>query len=418
MYMYFVAILLIYCSNASYRRNRKADKDALPQHNISPQQVLQKDANDQCYFPPYCNLDTTRCNIPKVFIQDMTFERFYNDYYIPKKPVIIQFCNKSSSTCDLSSVVDMDATRQFFEWRNIASIILDEDAFEDLLEVQQNGTMIARSAVTSIEELDQRDEYTSPIYNRIHQPKFFEQVDIFNDLIGYLSTSDAHTIWPNKWVIFGVAGGGATFHIDYYFTSFWNMVISGSKYWIVMEPTAVIGVWNDSDRQINEAQDMQSFEFFDQMYVNGFLDKEYERMNKEDSLYTLYQCSQEKGDMMYLPPIYYHVTANLEQTLSVSQNLITKEEYVATFELLTDVRANRHKRLDDWSDYKMHDGMLLCVALSHYDAGLFENSPCVTNKFLNNLDKGFHDKDETNSQAYTEAYRFAEDHAQYSDFRH
>eukprot|EP01083_Nonionella_stella_P114769 339657_1 len=415
-----ISILFSYCCNTNYSfhvGNGFHGPWAL--YNISSEQVLDKDKDGNCYFPPFCNLNVTKCTIPKVSIHDMTFSKFYNEYYIPRKPVIIQFCPGHHSHCDLSSVVNASNIR----WPNIASVIpRDNDTLEFLLQTDRNGTIDSRTKAIYIQALDPRGLLWGPIlslwakrfeeerklYHSIHQPSFFEQVDFYTDLIGYLSTSDKRDSFPHKWVIVGVAGSGSTFHIDYYCTSFWNMIVEGSKYWISIPSHDVLKIWNHSKEVIQQIQDLETFEFIDQFYVNGLLDGD-----------THYECLQEKGDMVYMPAGDMHLTANLERTVSVSQNLITKQDYDKTFKILTGVRVPlHHAKLDDQADVPILYAMRLCIALNHYDKQLFDDSACADAEFLKRLDTGTHDKTQANSQLYLEACRFSTNHAQYSDFRH
>ena len=130
-----------------------------------------------------------------------------------------------------------------------------------------------RSECGFIEELQKRSRgRKKEIYDSIDRPLFFERFDIFNDLIGYLSSCDSHTLMSNNWIIFGLAGAGATFHYDYFFTLFWNAVIEGSKYWLLIPPDHVLNIWNDSNKDIRQIQKLSNYEFFDQIYLNGFLD--------------------------------------------------------------------------------------------------------------------------------------------------
>ena len=144
--------------------------------------------------------------------------------------------------------------------------------------------------------------------------------------------------WANKWVIFGTAGGGANYHFDYYLSSFWNMVITGSKYWVITEPYDTLAIFNNSDDKLKEVMNLSINDFFKNYYLNGFMDKEFERINKEKNdgkTHKYYECIQNPGDILYAPPIYYHSTVNLEETLSVSRNMITKRNYQQSFNFIT-----------------------------------------------------------------------------------
>merc|ERR1712039_774554 len=102
---------------------------------------------------------------------------------------------------------------------------------------EENGSPKSRSETCDIHPLNDRNKSTyARIIESIHGiPSILEQLDIFNDLIGFLSSSDGPLL-GNKWIVFGNTGSGAAFHHDYYSTSFWNLVVEGSKFWVLMPP--------------------------------------------------------------------------------------------------------------------------------------------------------------------------------------
>ena len=45
--------------------------------SISSWQLLEIDENDNCYFPPYCDLDIDKCNIDKISGVDSNWQQIF-----------------------------------------------------------------------------------------------------------------------------------------------------------------------------------------------------------------------------------------------------------------------------------------------------------------------------------------------------
>ena len=408
----------------------------LLERNVTSDQLLKTDNNGDCYFPPFCKLDVTQCNIPRIPYDALTFDIFNSEYYIPQKPVIIELCPSSSSPdtpCDLSRIIQNDSG--VFQWDTIISMVRSHPEYEYLLDLESHGTPRDRANTIDIHPLKDKEPLTyKPIIDGISPPLILEELDIFNDLVGYLSTADSPSM-TNKWVIFGTAGGGAQFHFDYYLSSFWNLVVSGSKYWVLTEPYHTLSVWNHSDEAIQKVMKLSINEFFNDIVLSGFLEREFKRVNNggdgDGDTDGLYRCIQRKGDILYAPPIYYHSTVNLQaRTLSVSRNMITKRDYAQSFNFLTQMISLRAQSTEG-ELVGLYQAMDLCAALYHYDEGMFRNSACWTNDFLQRLNSfidevspnrtsvtdrfKFHDK--YLSEQYISSCNYAREHAQFSSFR-
>ena len=131
--------------------------------------ILSKDSNGDCYFPPFCKLDTTKCNIPKISYK--TIENnpniFYNNYVSKNKPVIIQFCPQTTNTnnsnnwnnsthnnCDLSMIINNKTG--IFNWETIISHVRSNKDYNDYISIELNGTMRNRSQTCDIHSLNDK----------------------------------------------------------------------------------------------------------------------------------------------------------------------------------------------------------------------------------------------------------------------
>ena len=386
------------------------------------------DSDGNCYFPPFCKLDTNICNIPKISYKTIESNPniFYSNYVSLNQPVIIQFCDKkdkefekeedneddneedNENPCDLSMIINNKTG--LFTWENIISRVRSNQDYIDYLNLEKNGTMRERSQTCDIHPLrDQRYKYDnglnySLIIDNIKVPSWLdENFDIFDNLIGYLNNIDDEMM-GNKWTIFGTTGGGAHYHFDYYLTSFWNIVLEGSKYWILTEPFDTLKIFDNNDTFLKQVVNLPIYDFFNEWIVNKQMQNKIDRLNlenvhsngngnKNDKKIKLYQCKQEIGDMLYAPSIFYHSTVNLEKTLSVSRNLITKYNYLKVFNFITQMISLRSKSIEDKDNNNnnkyvgIYQTIQLCCALYHYDKTLFGNSQCWTKEFLNNLNQ-------------------------------
>ena len=337
----------------------------------------------------------------------MTSSRYYNEYYLPQKPVMVQLCADGGGDCDFSAILDNSSNA--FSLYETARTVLSGRQWMQWRFQEKVTNMASRASLTVIEEVDPRisSKYES-LYKAFRRPLFLEDVDIYNDLLGYLRSSDEHGLLSNDWIIFGVKSGGATFHADFYGVSFTNALIEGSKYWVLMSPEDTLSVWNHSIDALLDIQSMANWEWFDRFYLNGFLDEEYERIHGES---TYYHCLQEPGDLLIGPELFYHITVNVEQSMGIGQALVTKERFNDyTFSFFGSYQEDPHKLLDHDSSYlekySLSNGMRLCVALYHYDSVLWRGSVCNDPLYVELL-KG---------TKYQQALEHALSHHQFTDF--
>ena len=399
--------------------------------HVSSSDILSKYANGHCKYPGICNIDTTKCNIDKIPLSSLTYDSFINNYVTKQQPVIIQMDN-------LSDIIDNSS--QIWEWNKIISMVRSSDDYKNIYykNEYENGTPKDRSSTCDIHPLNDRDRDDKNgnyklIINSIKSiPSIFEELDFFNDLIGYLSHGD-DPLLGNKWVIFGNTGSGAQFHFDYYLTSFWNLIIQGSKYWILI-PSEIVEQYLFKDEQDrNKVITMPIWQFFIQIYP--YLNDDY-----------LFQCKQEKGDIMYAPSKWYHSTINLNATLSISRNMITPFNYQRVFEFVTSLQSMNGIDMETKEVIGVKHAVNLCAALYHYNSTMWRNTYCATKLFLqrlnsfellfdgDNKNKNVTNNDNnnvwnwyyhigrerhiTNSALYIQACNWAIKHPQYSSFRY
>ena len=364
------------------------------------------DENGDCYYPPFCRLDITRCNIDKIPLHEMTASRYLNDYYYPRKPVIVELYNQTTDHCAFEHI--LDNSTQIFNLKNIAQTVLDGRTLIKLRFQEKMANVLARQSMTAHEEVDPRySAFYKSLYSAFRRPSFVTEFDVYNDLLGFLSSSDAHSLLSNRWLIFGAISGGATFHADVYGVALMNALIEGAKFWVLTEPEDTLRVFDGSVEAVRRAQFLSNFEWFNDIFVDGWLDAQYQKKVAEGR--THFHCLQTPGDVLIAPELFYHITVNVEHSWAVAQGLMTKDGFQNyTAPLFGSSEESPHKLLDRGRDdhFTLRDGMQLCVAMFWFDAQLWETSVCNDPKYRAQLA----------GTKYEEALRHAKHHARFTDF--
>ena len=158
--------------------------------NVSSDDVLKRYDNGHCIYPGICDLDINQCNIPRISLSQLTYQQFIDNYVMKQQPVIIEIC-QDYSHCDLSSIINNSS--QIWEWNKIINTVRPKDYHNIYSPLEYNyGTPKDRAETCDIHALDDRNQtvYKSIIDSIIQIPAIFEQLDFFNDLVGYLKYSD------------------------------------------------------------------------------------------------------------------------------------------------------------------------------------------------------------------------------------
>ena len=118
------------------------------------------------------------------------------------------------------------------------------------------------------------------VIDSISPPRNLDDIDFFNDLVGFLQSADGPLLC-NKWIVFGNSGSGAALHFDYFLTSFWNAVVEGSKFWLLMRPNVVEDVLFPEPRALGRVMAMPNWRFWTQIHphIDAVLHSENETEN-------------------------------------------------------------------------------------------------------------------------------------------
>ena len=136
-------------------------------------------------------------------------------------------------------------------------------------------------------------------------PRYFQE-----DLFSVLGEDDRPDY---RWLIYGPAKSGSTFHKDPNATSAWNAVVFGSKKWIMYPPHVMPPGVRQSDDGANVSCPVSLMEwmlsFYDLRDCEGVAPRE---------------CVLKRGELLFVPRSWWHCAINLEDTLAITQNYVSR----------------------------------------------------------------------------------------------
>lgn len=136
---------------------------------------------------------------------------------------------------------------------------------------------------------------------------------------------------PFRWLIAGPRRSGSSLHVDPVATGAWNTLIKGKKRWILFPPDTF-------DILKNSITPESGSEWFIKQY----------ELHKDKKHYDVVQ---ERGETIFVPPNWWHVTMNIEDSIAITQNYICDSNVELCKELFP---RKRRKTYLKW--LKMMDG--------------------------------------------------------------
>ncbi|XP_076908224.1 arginine-specific demethylase JMJ22-like [Bidens hawaiensis] len=132
-----------------------------------------------------------------------------------------------------------------------------------------------------------------------------------------------------RWIIIGPAGSGSSFHIDPNSTLAWNAVVKGSKKWVLFPPDVVPpGVYPSADGA-EVACPVSITEWF---------------MNFYEATKTLkkrpVECVCKAGEVIFVPNGWWHLVINLEDSIAITQNFVSRRNLLNVLEFLKKPNAS------------------------------------------------------------------------------
>ncbi|CAK9160835.1 unnamed protein product [Ilex paraguariensis] len=251
-----------------------------------------------------------RDNIPRR--KGLSVDEFVENFEEPNKPVLLEGC--------------LDNWDAFEKW--------DRDYL-----VEACGDV--KFAVGPVEmKLEDYFRYSDqareerPLY--LFDPKFAEKVPALGseyqvpeyfseDLFGVLGNERP----DYRWIIIGPAGSGSSFHIDPNSTSAWNAVIKGSKKWVLFPPDVVPPGVHPSPDGAEVACPVSIIEWFMNFYNAT---KTWKKKPIE--------CVCKAGEVIFVPNGWWHLVINLEDSIAITQNFVSRRNLLNVLDFLKRPNAN------------------------------------------------------------------------------
>jgi hypothetical protein len=126
-----------------------------------------------------------------------------------------------------------------------------------------------------------------------------------------------------RWLIAGPARSGSSFHIDPNSTSAWNAVVRGSKKWLLYPPDVVPPGVHPSPDGADVASPVSITEWFMNYYG-------VTQQRKEKPV----ECICREGEVVFVPRGWWHIVINLEDSIAVTQNYVSRRNLLNVLEFL------------------------------------------------------------------------------------
>uniref|UniRef100_A0A803MWE3 JmjC domain-containing protein n=2 Tax=Chenopodium quinoa TaxID=63459 RepID=A0A803MWE3_CHEQI len=251
-----------------------------------------------------------RDNIPRR--RGISVEEFIKDFEEPNKPVLLEGC--------LDSWVAKDKWDKDYLIKSCGDVKFSVGPVEMKLEDYFRYSDLTREE--------------RPLY--LFDPKFAEKVPTLGreyevpiyfreDLFSVLGKERP----DYRWIIIGPAGSGSSFHIDPNSTSAWNAVIKGSKKWVLFPPEIVPPGVHPSPDGAEVACPVSIIEWFMNFYGAT---KDWRRRPIE--------CVCKAGEVLFVPNGWWHLVINLEESIAITQNYVSRRNLLNVLEFLQKPNAS------------------------------------------------------------------------------
>jgi Cupin-like domain len=283
--------------------------------------------------------------VPKVLVQDMTIERFVQEFETPNRPVLIQGAAKDWSAfdkwnADPSYCARHTAQQTFratsgvapepaqFTWQSYfdyCGINSEGGCVRDSSRLLEEGPLYLfdRQALQPNSVLWKDYMYdlqrTCPYWDperRVH----VSNDTVGHDLFGLLGEGQRP---DHTWLIVGPKRSGSVFHIDPNATHAWNAAICGRKRWIFYPPGVTPpGVHPSADG------DQVALPLSIGEWLFGFWDEHVQRKTSATIAQRPMECTALPGDVLFVPHGWWHMVINLDDI-----NIAITHNYVSTSNL-------------------------------------------------------------------------------------
>uniref|UniRef100_A0ACD5WUJ9 Uncharacterized protein n=1 Tax=Avena sativa TaxID=4498 RepID=A0ACD5WUJ9_AVESA len=147
----------------------------------------------------------------------------------------------------------------------------------------------------------------------------------------------------HRWIIIGPAGSGSSFHVDPNSTSAWNAVIKGAKKWVMFPPEVPPPGVHPSADGAEVTSPVSIMEWFMDFYGAC-------RTWKKRPI----ECVYRAGDIVFVPNGWWHLVINLEESIAITQNYVSRRNLLNVLDFLK--RPNASELVSGTKDrVNLHD---------------------------------------------------------------
>ncbi|KAL4354593.1 hypothetical protein GQ457_06G011230 [Hibiscus cannabinus] len=242
----------------------------------------------------------------------ISVDDFVTNFEEPNKPVLLEGCIDNWDALekwDRDYLVNLCGNVQFAVGP-VKMRLEDYFSYSDQVKEERPLYLFDPKFAQKIPTLD--SEYEVPVYFR-------------EDLFSVLGNERP----DYRWIIIGPAGSGSSFHIDPNSTSAWNAVIRGSKKWVLFPPDVVPPGVHPSPDGADVACPVSIIEWFMNFYGAT---KDWKKRPVE--------CICKAGEVIFVPNGWWHLVINLEDSVAITQNYVSRSNLLNVLDFLKKPNAN------------------------------------------------------------------------------
>eukprot|EP01033_Poteriospumella_lacustris_P009125 gene9125-6564_t len=286
-------------------------------------------------------------DIPRIPLEEMTVERFVEEFERPNRPVIIRNaaahwpamqkwkddaylineCEKIQKTFRATSAAaSRAATFSMKDYLHYATTVKEEAPL--YLFERDFAQVPALKADFEVPQFFREQNLKTAVSTKANGETqcYTHQPDLFS-LLGEGKRPDY------RWMVIGPASSGSLFHIDPNMTNAWNVSVRGRKKWIFYPPTRVPPGVQRSEDGADVTVPISTSE-----WLLTFWSYHLEARHDPDVSQRPLEAIAEEGDLFFVPHGWWHMVVNLDFNLALTQN------YVSTSNLSDVLRFVRDKR--------------------------------------------------------------------------
>jgi hypothetical protein len=330
-----------------HKKEDSSNREQPPRYNHTPMQVpgiysdtLYRSHVCRSFNIPSAWLEqpsdgsTHKNEVPRISVDKLTREEFFEKYEQPNYPVIIKGAGKSRA---LSEWQDPDYMRQH---------TAPSTSFRTTsggAPLPANFTLDAYTGYSNFSYLEEsplylfdRTAFTTKQWSDDFFPEFHNNCpywdpsgNLGHDLLQHLGSERRP---DHTWLIMGPKRSGSVFHIDPNATHAWNACIAGRKRWILYPPGVTPpGIYPSADGD-EVALPLSVGEWLVQ-YWKEHTDQCRKRPPSERPL----ECTVDPGDVMFIPHGWWHMVINLEDhNIAITHNYVSRNNLGNVLKFITE----------------------------------------------------------------------------------